>query len=133
MIKDIDFKKVEDIAVAVAPRNDEKGEEWIVYLLNMKDADITNVLVNSKGYGTVEGKNVVTSSLRQYFEKIGAKQYVPLEILPEQLLGLANQFWISFWLDGNLYDKKYVFVTESIIENNFTNIPVLNKRGVMIK
>ncbi len=133
MIKDIPFKKVKDIAVAVAPRADEEGEVWVVYLVNMKDKAISGVLVNSKGYGTVDGKQVKTSSLRHFFEKIEGRDFVTLEILPEKLTGIANQFWVSFWLDGFLYDKQFVFVSESIVRDNLTNIPVLNKKGVMIK
>ena len=133
MIKDIPFRKVQDVAVAVAPRIDEIGEVWVVYLVNMKDRAISGVLVNSKGYGTLDGKQVKTSSLRHFFEKIDGHDYVTIEILPENLTGLANQFWVSFWLDGFLYDKQFVFVTESIIKDNLTDIPVLNKKGVMIK
>jgi hypothetical protein len=133
MIKDIPFKKMEDVAVAVAPREDEKGEVWVVYLVNMKDSAITGVLVNSKGYGTVDGRQVKTSSLRHFFDKIDGRDFVTIEILPKQLTSIANQFWVSFWLDGFLYDKQFVFVTESIIRDNLINIPVLNKKGVMIK
>jgi len=133
MIKDIPFKKVQDIAVAVAPHTDEEGQVWVVYLVNMKDKAISGVLVNSKGYGTVDGKQVKTSSLRHFFEKIEGRDFVTLEILPEKLTGIANQFWVSFWLDGFLYDKQFVFVSESTVRDNLTNIPVLNKKGVMIK
>lgn len=133
MIKDIQFKKVEDIAVAVSPQKDDGGEVWVVYLVNMKDRAIDGVLVNSKGYGTLDGKEVKTSSLRQFFDKIEGKDFVQVEILPEQLIGLSNQFWVSFWQDGVLYDKRYEFVTESIIKDNLVDIPVLNRRGVMIK
>ncbi len=133
MIKDIQFNKVEDIAVAVAPRVENSSEVWVVYLVNMKDRPINGVLVNSKGYGVVDGKEVKTSSLRQFFEKIEGRDFVQVEILPEQLIGLSNQFWVSFWQDGVLYDKQYVFVTESIVKDNLIDIPVLNKKGVMIK
>ena len=134
MIKDIQFKRVEDIAVAVAPGKDDGQEEvWVVYLLNMKDKAITGVLVNSKGYGTLDGKEVKTSSLRQFFDEIGSGDYVKLEIMPEKYRALSNQFWVSFWLDGFLYDKQFVFVTDSIVQENFTFIPILNKKGVMIR
>lgn len=32
-----------------------------------------------------------------------------------------------------MYDKKYVFVPESVKEENFTLVPLINKRGVMIR
>lgn len=133
MIKDIPFNKVEDIAVAVAPSAEGGSNDWIVYLVNMKDHPIDGVLINSKGYGTLDGKEVKTSSLRQFFDKIEGRDYVQIEILPEQLIGLSNQFWVSFWQDGILYDKQYVFVTESIVQGNLIDIPVLNRKGVMIK
>ena len=31
-----------------------------------------------------------------------------------------------------LYDRKYIFVAGSIEEDNFTTIPLMNKKGVMI-
>jgi hypothetical protein len=132
--KDIVFERVEDVAVAVIPETDEKGEEeWIVYLLNMKEQQIDGVLISSKGYGNLDGKNVKTSTLRQFFEKISAHDFVKVEWIDKRLFGINNEFWVSFWYQGTLFDKRYVFVTESIVENNFTEIPMIGKRGVMIK
>ena len=48
------------------------------------------------------------------------------------LIQVANEYWITFYIDGNIYDKKVVFVQGAIHESYFTNIPVLEKRGVMI-
>lgn len=134
MKKDIVFEKVEDVAVAVVPEiNDLGAEEWIVYLLNLKGSPIDGVLISSKGYGNLNGKDVKTSMLRQFFEKIAAHDFVKVEWIDKQLFSLNNEFWVSFWQDGKLFDKRYVFVTESIIENNFTEIPMIGRRGVMIK
>ena len=134
MKKDIIFEKVEDVAVAVIPQTDPTGaEEWIVYLLNMKSDQIDGVLISSKGYGNLDGKNVKTSTLRQFFERIDGHDFVKVEWIDRKLFGINNEFWVSFWYRGQLFDKRYVFVTESIIENNFTVIPMIGKRGVMIK
>jgi hypothetical protein len=32
-----------------------------------------------------------------------------------------------------MYDKKYVFVKGSISEENFTDIPFIDRKGVMIR
>jgi hypothetical protein len=133
MIKDIDFRKVTDLAMAVAPEDDEAGTLWKVYLINLRSEPIDNVMVSSEGYGEIDGKAVKTSALRQFIERVDTHNFVVLEILPPELTTLNNQFWVSFWVDGVLYDKKYVFVTESINEEYFTHIPVVHKRGVMIK
>lgn len=134
MIKDIDFKKIEGIAMAVIQRQDEEGEYvWKVYLLNLKNTAIESVLIRSRGYGEKDSQEVKTSELRQFFERIEPQEYVEVEILPEELLRLHNQFWISFSHGGFLYDKKYVFLAETIRADFFTEVPLLNEQGVMIK
>ncbi|HYV91061.1 MAG TPA: hypothetical protein VE978_04735 [Chitinophagales bacterium] len=134
MIKDIILEKVTDVAVAVIPEPNELGEpDWSVYLLNLKADAIDGVLISSKGYGNIDGRDVKTSTLRQFWEKVAGKNFVKVELIEKKLFGITNEFWVSFWHHGILYDKRYVFVTESIVENNFTTVPLINKRGVMIK
>jgi hypothetical protein len=133
MLRDIKFEKVEDVAVAIVPETGMAGEEeWRVYLLNLKTDRLDGVLVSSTGYGEYEGRSVKTSTLRQFFEFIRGNDYVQVEYIDKNLFALNNEFWISFWYHGTIYDKRYVFVTESIIHKNFTQIPMLNRRGVMI-
>lgn len=134
MLKDIDFKKVTDLAMAVTPpQTDNDSDDWKVYLLNLKEDTITDVMVSSTGYGEVDGKEVKTSSLRQYIDTIEPGEYVTLELITDELKQLSNQFWVSFYCNGELFDKKYVFVKESISADYFTEIPLLETQGVMIK
>ncbi|MEO1260115.1 MAG: hypothetical protein AAFZ15_15075 [Bacteroidota bacterium] len=136
MKKDIPQYKVADLAVAIVPRIDngvQDEELWDVYVINFKSDPIENVLVNSKGYGEVEGESMRTTTLRHFFNEIEAQSAVLLEPIHTNLFNIANEFWISFSYDGYMYDKKYVFVRGAISEDNFTNIPLLEKQGVMIK
>jgi hypothetical protein len=134
MIKDIILEKVTDVAVAVVPESNDLGEtDWSVYLVNLKADAIEGVLISSKGYGTIDGKDVKTSTLRQFWEKVSGNDFVKVELIEKKLFSITNEFWVSFWHHGILYDKRYVFVTESIVENNFTPVPLVGKRGVMIK
>lgn len=133
MLKDIDFKRVTDLAMAVVPNTEEGAEDYKVYLLNLKDEPIDGVMINSKGYGTIDEKEVKTSNLRQLIDRIEPQTAVAVELITEELKVLSNQFWVSFWQNGELYDKKYVFVRESINEEFFTEVPILQQRGVMIK
>ena len=136
MKKDIPQYKVADLAIAIVPRM-ENGQVdkdlWDVFVLNMKDEPIENVLVNSRGYGEVEGETMKTTILRHFFNEIAPRSAMLLEPIQTKLFNLANEFWISFSYEGYMYDKKYVFVRGSISEENFTSIPLLDKRGVMIK
>ena len=61
MNKDIIFHKVEDVAVAIVSETNNTGEEiWNAYLLNLKNETIETVLISSRGYGTIEEKQVKT-------------------------------------------------------------------------
>ena len=99
----------------------------------MKKEPLKGVLVAAKGYGEKDGERVRTSTLRHFFESIPAKSAISIEPLQNTVLGLSNEFWVSFYLGSTIYDKKYVFVAESITENNLISLPMLDKKGVMIQ
>ena len=134
MLKDIPQLVVENIVIAIVREPNDAGEMiWNAYLVNLYDQEISNVLVSSKGYGNFEGREVKTSVLRHLIGNIDPKDYAKIEPIMDNLFGLSNEFWVSFYLDKHIYDKKYVFLPETITEGNFTLIPILNKRGVMIR
>lgn len=135
MKKDIPQHRVEDVAIAVVPREKEAAEEdlWDTYLINLKDDAITTVLVNSRGYGEIDGEKMRTTILRHFFEEIGPLRVVQIEPIQTKLFDLTNEYWVSFVYNEYMYDKKYVFVKGSISKSNFTRIPFINRMGVMIR
>lgn len=134
MLKDIPKLVVENLVIAIVREPNDEGElVWNAYLVNLYDKEISNVIVSSKGYGNFEGREVKTSVLRHLIGNVDAMDYAKIEPIMENLFGLSNEFWVSFYLDKHIYDKKYIFLPETITEGNFTMIPVLNKRGVMIR
>ena len=134
MLKDIPKLVVENIVIAIVPEENEIAEEiWNVYLINLYDRKIEGVLVSSKGYGVRNGEEVKTSTLRHFIGKVESLDYAKIELIIKDVFGLSNEYWISFYLGKEIYDKKYIFLPESITEENFTMIPFLNKKGVMIR
>jgi hypothetical protein len=134
MKKDISPPPVEDIALAVVKEENGEGEtDWNVYLINLKNERIEGVLVTSKGYGIRDGDDVKTSVLRHFLDTIEPHSFSRVEPIVEELFGLNNEYWVSFYLNKVMHDKKYVFLAESICEENFITIPVIGKKGVMIK
>ena len=134
MKKDIVLPVVEDIAVAVVKEQNEEGEEvWAVYLLNLKNESIEGVLVSSTGYGELEGIKRQTSTLRHFLDTMPAKSFSKIEPIMENVFGLNNEYWVSFYQNKIMYDKKYVFLAESITPDNMITIPLIQKKGVMIK
>ena len=133
MIKDLPQNIVKDIAIAVAlEKESAESKIWYVYLINLKSVPIENVLVTSKGYGEIDGVQVKTSTLRHMFPVVENSSYKLIEPIDEQTFGLNNEYWLSYYIDGNIYDKKFIFLPESIVDMNFIKLPVINKVGVMI-
>jgi hypothetical protein len=132
MKSDIPDLKVKDVAVAIVPRKGD-NDLWDSYIINLKEENIKNVLVNSRGYGELKGDKVKTTVLRHFFEEIDSQSIIKIEPIQVKLFGLTNEYWVSFSYKGHLYDKKYVFVRGSIDSANFTSIPFTDKKGVMIR
>jgi hypothetical protein len=133
MIKDIPENTVKDIAIAVALEKESPVSKiWYVYLINLKKEAIENVMITSKGYGEKDGESVKTSTLRHSFPTIESGTYKLIEPIDEATFGLNNEYWLSFYIGNDIYDKKFIFLPESIIDVNFIKIPVINKPGVMI-
>jgi hypothetical protein len=134
MKKDINPPKVENVAIAIVPEEDENGEEqWFAYFLNLNESELEAVLVRSNGYGEKKGEKIKTSELRHFLNVVPPKSYMKIEPLLKEVFKLSNQYWVSYYLNHMMYDKKYVFVPESITERNFIELPLLGKKGVMIR
>lgn len=133
MKKDIERPSVEGVSMAVVREPDPEGEMgWYVYLINARDVSLQNVLVSSRGYGELDGEQRRTSEMRHSLDTLGPKSWARLERIVEDVFGLSNQYWLSFYVDGRIHDKKYIFLAGSIDESNFTNVPLMNVRGVLI-
>lgn len=134
MKKDLPENIVEDVAIAVVLMSETpEVKNWTVYLVNLKDEPITNVLVTSKGYGEKDGKQVKTSLLRHSLGDVAAQGYAGVEAIDTEVFGLTNEYWLSYYIGNTIYDKKFIFLPESIVDVNLIRIPLLNKPGVMIR
>jgi hypothetical protein len=134
MKKDLPENIVEDIAMTVVLMNDTpEVSSWTVYIVNLKQELIENVLISSKGYGEKDGKLVKTSILRHSLGNIKPRSYAVVEAIDPEVFGLTNEYLLSYYINGNIYDKKFIFLPESIVDNNLTRIPLIDKPGVMIK
>ena len=133
MKKDLPENIVENIAIAIVMESaTPEAKLWKVYLVNLKNDAIETVLVSSKGYGEKNGENIKTSILRHSIGNVPAKSFAEIELIDEQVFGLTNEYWLSYYIGSQIFDKKFIFVPESIVDSNMTRVPLLNKAGVMI-
>jgi hypothetical protein len=135
--QDIPFEQVEGVSVAVVLASDNAqtpdGQPlWQVYLLNHNDFPLTNVIINANGYGQQpDGEKVRTSTLRYLFEEVPAHTAIPVEPLDPALFHLNNQYWVSYYHGPQIFDKKFIFVPDSIVPDNFTHIALLDRVGIL--
>ena len=92
---------------------------------------LENVLVTSKGYGEHESKEVQTSVLRHMFEQVAPKSAVKIEPIDPAIFHITNEYWVSYYIGTTIYDKKYVFVPDSIIPENMVDIALLTNKGIL--
>lgn len=134
MKKDIHIPEVEDVFMSVVKEQNEEGEAiWNVYLINNKSVTLENVLVSSKGYNKDLPEKKKTSTLRHFFKAVEPTKAIKVEPIIEDVFGLHNEYFVSFYLNNLLYDKKYIFLAETIKEENFTQVPIIAKPGVLIR
>ncbi len=133
MKKDIKIPEVTDVFMAVVKEynNEFQCEDWNAYIINNKDVAIEMVLIVSKGYD--EDKMIETAVLRHKIEKLPSKSFAKVELLQEDVLKLSNFFNVTFFEENAMHDKKFLFEKGSIKESALRNIPLLNKRGILLK
>lgn len=132
MKKDIHIPKVEGVTIAVVRKINQANEtEWKVVLINKNDFELENTLVVSRGYGSKDGEDQKTSVLRHFLETVPANDTSVVELITPEVFHLTNEYWVSYYANQQAYDKRFVFVAESINENNITHIKELNGEGVL--
>lgn len=133
MKKDIEFPEVKDVGIAIVPEFEDGGSTWVAYFINFRKNNLQNVMISSSGYGEIDGRKKETTILRYFFDEIQGLSFKKLEIMLEDSFKLTNQFWVSFYESNVLYEKKFIFVQESINETNMVLIPVIQKKGIIIR
>ena len=135
MKKDIQIPVVENVFLAAVQEwSDEMMEKvWYVYLINDSDFDLDGVMVVSKAFGTLNGEMKKTSMLRHAFPAIPAVSTVKVEMIENSVLALNNEFMVTYFIGNTLYDKVFIFKSNSINENATEEVPILFVNGVMVK
>lgn len=131
MKSDIEERKVVGVYIAIIPNEYPEKEPWNVYLVNDNDFPIDDILINSKGFGTKDGKEVETSTFKQYYPMLEGRSFYKIETITPEVFDLNNRFWVTYYINGKIYDKKFLFTPGSISIHHLTELPVLEERGVL--
>jgi hypothetical protein len=131
MKKDIRFDPVTGVKIAIARTQTEFGDEWAVYIINLNLIELKTVMITSKGYGLIGGEERKTSVLRHVIEELGPQSMAKIEPIDPALFSLNNEYWVSYYILDQIFDKKFIFTVGSMDPSNISFIPELGMEGVL--
>lgn len=135
MKKDIEIPKSTNVFIAAIQQWNEDFQEnsWYAYLINNNPEPLEMVMVVSKAYGTINDELRKTGTFHHAFKEIPANSHLKIELLENNVLQLNNSFAVTYFLDNKLYEKTFVFKTNTINGKALSDIPTMKERGVLLK
>lgn len=129
MKKDIAIPEVKNIHVAVVleQHKEFKTMDWNAYIINDKNVAIDTVLIVSQGYG----ESKTTSIMRHRLKVLPAKSFAKIEFLEKGVLELHNKFSVSYFEEGTMFHKEFLFDKNSIQKKNRVEIPLMKEEGIL--
>ena len=125
MKRDILYLPVAQVAMVIVPSKEH--HLWQVYLINSNKHSLETILVTSKGYH----EDQKTSLLRHAIPHLEAGSLALIESISPEVFHFTNEFWISFYIGTQIYDKKYIYLPSSINASNLSYIEELKLKGVL--
>ena len=129
MKKDIEIPVAKDVHVAIVHEWNEEflSKDWNAYVINNRTTPIGMVLIVSKRYD----RTTKTSTMRHGIGLIAPMSFEKIELVQEDVFKLTNEFFVTFFAEDKLFERKYIFPKNSISEKNLTTIPLLEKDGIL--
>lgn len=131
MRKDIDIPEVQDVYIAAIKElhPEYKTEDWNAYIINDGNSPLEVVLIVAQGYDDTD----MTSHMRHTIAVLPAKGYAKIEFMEESIFRLNNFFSVTYFLDNKMYEKRWEFPANTIMDDNAIDVPVMHKKGVLAR
>jgi len=131
MKKDIEIPVAKDVHIAIIYEwNDEfLSKDWNAYLINGRKDAIEMTIVVSKGFD--EDKK--TSTMRHGIGTLEPKSFKKIEWIQEDVLALNNEFFVTFFAENKLFEKRFLFPKHTISEANLSKVPIMDAEGIVSK
>lgn len=129
MKKDIEIPIAKNIELVAVKEWDKEflSQSWYVYLVNNGKDALETVLVLSRG----NSEDKKTSILRHSLGNLKPKASVKVELIAEEVFGFTNEYMVTFFAEGKLFERNFVFKANSISEENSKHIDQMDSQGVL--
>ena len=135
MKKDILIPEVKNVFVAAVLMTNDTGEQqWWIHLINDSARPLENVMIQSRGYSNLDTKSgVKTATLRKVIKVLPAKSAAKLEPIMPEVFHLFNEYWVTFFEENTLKDRKFIFGPHTIEASIKEDLPVLQDKGILVR
>lgn len=135
MLRDIKFPVGYDVALGIVP--EKKGlptEWWRVHLINLnREEKLEWILVSIRAEGTINAQPKRTGTLRYCIERLQPATYVQLDTITPPVKMLENEYFITYWKDNILYERKLVIPAGFLCCDMMVgSIPVMECSGIFV-
>lgn len=129
MRKDIEIPEVKNVHVAAVYEQhpEYKTMDWNAYIINEQSIPLEIVLIVSSGHSDKQ----ITPPMRHTIKVLPARSFAKIEFLQEKVLKLNNEFAVTFFADGKMYERTFKLDANSVKESALKNIPVMNAKGIL--
>ncbi|MCF6307457.1 MAG: hypothetical protein L3J09_05825 [Flavobacteriaceae bacterium] len=131
MKKDIKIPIAENVQIIATKEWDKDflAQHWNVYLINNREDRIESVLVLSRG----KSKDKKTSTLRHGLGNLPPHTGAKVEFIAEEVFSFTNEYIVTFFAEGKLFDRTFIFEPQSISEENTVFIDLIGQDCVLAK
>ena len=135
MKKDILIPEVKDVYVAAVLITDDTGDQqWWIHLINDSTSPLENVMIQSRGYSDLDtNSGQKTATLRKVIQVLPAKSATKLEPIMPEVFHLFNEYWVTFFQEDTLKDRKFIFGPYTIEAAIKEDLPVLKDKGILVR
>ena len=135
MKKDILIPEVKDVYVAAVLITDDTGDQqWWIHLINDSTSPLENVMIQSRGYSDLDtNSGQKTATLRKVIQVLPAKSATKLEPIMPEVFHLFNEYWVTFFQEDTLKDRKFIFGPHTIEDAIKEGLPVLKDKGILVR
>lgn len=133
MKKDIIIPVVKDVFMAAVYEWNEEfaSHAWYAYLINKSELPLEAIMIISQAEGTIDAELRKSTLFRHAFPRLEAGASIKVELLDENIFQLDNRFMVTFFSEGTLFDKNYIFPANTISVDHVVDLDNNSHQGIL--
>lgn len=131
-LKDL-IPPVEGLSLIVTLEETTAEDQFTIFLFNEKNDILEGIIITCVGYleNPDSGQPIKTSVLRHSLEIMLPNEAARIELIMPEVFRLYNEYWVSFWVNDDLFDKKFIIPPFAIDKEKMNFIEAVGSKGLV--